>query len=405
MADIKFSQFTSGGNVRVGDIVVGLRASDNVKFTFPGTGISDADGNFLLGYSSVGSSAVNYISFENADTTLGPTISSKGSDSNIDLNISSKMMGNVNINGVLFDSSKNISQIATAVFASSVTGQTTLKGQASVGTLVVELPDASGTLALTSGIPSFPLSLGMGGTGASLSASNGGIFYSNATTGAILPGTATAGQILRSGASSAPSWSTTTYPSTTTINGLLYAVAGNTVGQTAVVNGAVLVSSSAGVPVWSSSLTNGQVVIGSTGGQPQAASIMAGSGITLTAGSNSLMISSTTGGGGLIWNSVAGTTALADINNGYIISNAGATTITLPSVAPVSSMISVQGQGAAGWIIQSAVSQIIHVGGSPSTAGGTVGSTNRYDAITLVCIVADSEWGMYGPVSSAFVIT
>ena len=45
MADIKFSQFPSGGNVQVGDIVVGLRSADNAKFTFPGTGIEDAHGN------------------------------------------------------------------------------------------------------------------------------------------------------------------------------------------------------------------------------------------------------------------------------------------------------------------------------------------------------------------------
>lgn len=54
--------------------------------------------------------------------------------------------------------------------------------------------------------------LAFGGTSANLTANNGGIFYSNATTGAILAGTATAGQIIRSGSSSAPSWSTATYP-------------------------------------------------------------------------------------------------------------------------------------------------------------------------------------------------
>lgn len=54
----------------------------------------------------------------------------------------------------------------------------------------------------------FPLSLANGGTGAALTANNGGIFYSNATTGAILAGTATAGLALLSGATGAPTWST-----------------------------------------------------------------------------------------------------------------------------------------------------------------------------------------------------
>lgn len=50
------------------------------------------------------------------------------------------------------------------------------------------------------------LSLARGGTNASLAASNGGIFYSTATAGAILSGTATANLPLLSGSSAAPTW-------------------------------------------------------------------------------------------------------------------------------------------------------------------------------------------------------
>lgn len=63
------------------------------------------------------------------------------------------------------------------------------------------------------------LGLTRGGTAASLTASNGGIVYSNASTLAILAGTATAGQIIRSGASTTPSWSTATYPATAGTSG------------------------------------------------------------------------------------------------------------------------------------------------------------------------------------------
>lgn len=63
------------------------------------------------------------------------------------------------------------------------------------------------------------LGLTRGGTNASLVASNGGIVYSTATAMAILAGTATAGQILRSGSSAAPSWSTATYPATAGTSG------------------------------------------------------------------------------------------------------------------------------------------------------------------------------------------
>lgn len=81
------------------------------------------------------------------------------------------------------------------------------------------------TLALVSGTPTWvatttlanisgTLPLGSGGTNASLTANNGGILYSGASAFAVLAGTATANQILLSGASAAPAWSTATYPST-----------------------------------------------------------------------------------------------------------------------------------------------------------------------------------------------
>lgn len=50
------------------------------------------------------------------------------------------------------------------------------------------------------------LSLARGGTNANLTASNGGIFYSTGSAGAILSGTSTANQLLISGASTSPSW-------------------------------------------------------------------------------------------------------------------------------------------------------------------------------------------------------
>lgn len=75
--------------------------------------------------------------------------------------------------------------------------------------------------------------LANGGTNANLTASNGGVFYSTATAGAILAGTATAGQHLQSGTSAAPSWTTTTYPATSTQGDIIYASANNTLSTLA----------------------------------------------------------------------------------------------------------------------------------------------------------------------------
>lgn len=66
------------------------------------------------------------------------------------------------------------------------------------------------------------LSLTRGGLAASLTASNGGIFYSTATAGAVLSGTATARLPLLSGASTAPVWGAFTLPASVTSGGVPY---------------------------------------------------------------------------------------------------------------------------------------------------------------------------------------
>jgi hypothetical protein len=117
------------------------------------------------------------------------------------------------------------------------------------------------------------IELARGGTNANLTASNGGIFYSTATAGAILSGTTTANQILLSGASTTPAWSTATYPATTTANQLLYSSALNTVGGLTTTNSGVLVTSATGVPSILGPMINGQLVVGSTGVIPVLATL------------------------------------------------------------------------------------------------------------------------------------
>ena len=101
------------------------------------------------------------------------------------------------------------------------------------------------------------IALAYGGTNANLTASNGGIFYSTASAGAILAGTATADQVLLSGSSTTPAWSTATYPATTTINQLLYSSSANTIAGLATANSGILITSSGGVPSISSTLPTG----------------------------------------------------------------------------------------------------------------------------------------------------
>lgn len=126
-------------------------------------------------------------------------------------------------------------------------------------TTTCQIDEGSSTIntlgTITTGVWSATIiSLQRGGTNAALTASNGGIFYSTGSTGAILSGTATASQVLLSGSSTTPAWSTATYPATTTINQLLYSSANNTIVGLATANSGVLVTSSGGVPSISSTL-------------------------------------------------------------------------------------------------------------------------------------------------------
>jgi hypothetical protein len=112
------------------------------------------------------------------------------------------------------------------------------------------------------------LALANGGTNANLTASNGGIFYSTGSAGAILSGTATAHQILLSGASTTPLWSTSTYPTTNAINTILYASSANTMAALSTADSGVLVTSSTGVPSILAGGTTAQVLQASTSGTP-----------------------------------------------------------------------------------------------------------------------------------------
>lgn len=98
------------------------------------------------------------------------------------------------------------------------------------------------------------LGLTRGGTAASLTASNGGIVYSTASALAVLAGTATAGQMLQSGASTTPAWSTSTYPATNAVSTLLYASSANVMAALATANSSILVTNSSGVPAWGTTL-------------------------------------------------------------------------------------------------------------------------------------------------------
>ncbi len=188
--------------------------------------------------------------------------------------------------------------------------------------------------------------LDKGGTSASLTASNGGIFYSTASAGAILAGTATANQMLQSGATAAPSWSTSTWPATTTINRLLFSSAANTVSEIATANNGTMVTSSAGVPsVLAGPGTTGNILQSNAAAAPSFStatypSVASSSGTILRADGTNWLASGSTfantySASSILYSNGANTvTGLATANNGVLVTSAtgvpSISTTTLP---------------------------------------------------------------------------
>lgn len=265
-------------------LYVGASASGNIQIspaysTTPNL-ISTAGSSTALSVGTGGAAALTF--FTNGSSNVRVTIPSTGG-----LQINGSTSGGVTLASPSAPTSYTIT-LPSAVaggngyILTSTTGgvtswsnPTALGIDLDVGTTVITggttgrvLYNNAGVLDEYSVIP-----LANGGTNANLTASNGGIFYSTASAAAILSGTATAGQMLRSGASGAPSWSTATfpstatttgtilradgtnwvattatYPATTTINRILYSSANNTISEISTTNGGVLNANSSGVP-------------------------------------------------------------------------------------------------------------------------------------------------------------
>lgn len=231
----------------------------------------------------------------------------------------------------------------------------------------------------------------------SVATSTGSFIYANGTnfvaSTSLWPNTVgTVGKIIRSDGTT-NAYSTSTFADTYNASDLLYSNGANTVTGLATANSATLVTSSTGVPAWTSSMTNGQVIVGSTGATPVSATIGSSGNISITIGAGTLSIG-TSGFASFTYNDVSGTSQAAAVNNGYIISNNSQTNVTLPATAAEGSVIAVQGKGTAGWILTANTGQVIHLGSSASSSGGTLTSTNQWDAVEVVCVTANTTWAV-----------
>lgn len=152
--------------------------------------------------------------------------------------------------------------------AGNASGTITISPQSAAGTYNFNLPTSAGSSGqpLLSGgggatAMSFgTLTVGGGGTGATTLTANG-VLIGNGTSAINATTAGTSGQLLQSsGAGVDPTWTTATYPTTTTINQLLYSSSANTVAGLATANTSALVTNSSGVPSWASGSTANRVL-------------------------------------------------------------------------------------------------------------------------------------------------
>ena len=229
------------------------------------------------------------------------------------------------------------------------------------------------------------IDLAHGGTNANLTASNGGIVYSTATAFSVLAGTATAGQILRSGSSSAPSWSTATYPATTTINQVLYSSANNVIGGITASNNGVLISGTTGIPSWLAAGSTGQVLVATTSNPPSWGTLSSLAVTSITGTSNQIATSASTGA------------VTLSLTNGISIGSYQAT-------SPPTGGLLLPGQIGCGISSVDSVSQVT-VSISSSRRGYYVGGTNTSTAgfDTYAGYASFASWSPSGSTSNYLV--
>jgi len=134
---------------------------------------------------------------------------------------------------------------------------------------------------------------------------------------------------------------------------------------------------------------NGQLIIGSTGVVPVAATLTAGSGISIVNGAGTITIAST---GSAPWVDQTTTPVTMTVNTAYIVDNAGLVTLTIPATAAIGDSFTIVGKGAGGWLIQANAGQTVNLGTSASSVAGTLASTNRWDAMEITCVTANTTF-------------
>lgn len=125
--------------------------------------------------------------------------------------------------------------------------------------------------------------------------------------------------------------------------------------------------------------------------------LTAGTGISISQSGDNIVIDAT-GGTGIDWVEVTGTTQLMAVGHGYKANNASVVTLTLPVSSGFGDQINIMGFGAGGWHVAQGTGQKITIGSTTSTAGssGYIESVNQFDSVVLICMEDNLTWQCLG---------
>ena len=176
------TQTSSGASAQA----VGPNGATNPVWQIDASTASQAAGLKLTGAATGGTVALAAI---DSGSNAGLSINGKGTGA--------VTLASVSTGGVVIGAAGSV--VGKIAFGNATSGTVTIQPvTGALGSAVLSLPAATDTLA--------GQNIANGGTGGSLTASNGGIVYSDATRLQILAGTGTAGQCLLSNSNAAPAW-------------------------------------------------------------------------------------------------------------------------------------------------------------------------------------------------------
>ena len=389
---------SSSGNVNISDCTIQSTANPSIAGSGAGTltlsSISFLNDNHIANTLTLGNSSVYPVNMSNGQVLIGsaglPAVASTltaGTGISITNGAGSITISGSGAVALTFDGDTGTATPAanTITISGGTTGLTTTAAGSTV--------DLTGTLNVANGGTGANTLTGVltgNGTGAvtASTVTQHGVLVGGATNAVGSTAVGSTGQVLQGNTGANPTYSTATYPSTTTINQILFSSASNTVTGLTTADNGVLTTGTTGIPAITALSSNGQLIIGSGAGAPAAATLTAGTGISITNGANSITIAAVAGG--ITWNSEA-TNFNALAQNGYFVT--ATCTGTLPSAPNTGDTIIFYVTNTADVLtIQNNTGQTVRLGTAASSTAGTCTSNNQGDSITLTYFSTGSVW-------------